>query len=610
MPHWPIADLINWGWLRIGPPYIYININPVIFQMGPLAVRWYGLMYVVGILAGLQVAARYTARKGISEEALYRTLWCAIVAGLLGGRLYFVIQQHDFVQDYLQKPWNILATWNGGMAFYGAIFLVIPTLYWRARAEHVNPLVLIDAGVLFATAGQIFGRIGNLINGDIIGYRSTLPWSTVYVNPNSWACNPYVALPTCGTPVQPAAGYELISNLVLLVIMLYLAWRVTRPGILMLVYLFSYSILQFFLFFVRDNSIEAPFGLNWGLKQAQWTSLVLLVVLLPITYWVLRTSKPVPAGEIAATYGIPQRFRKKYQQTKLTDDKITANKYADDFQLKQDSGLGSEEDAEGILKSDPAPVVNPDSSQATLQSEPDTIAISDNIQVELDTLPISDHTQSETDTSSMFDTLPIADQPLIDTDTNSDADTLLITDHPPIDPDTSPDADTLLIADHPPIEPDTSPDADTLLITDQSTIDTDTSPDADTLLITDQSTIDTDTSPDADTLLITDQSTINTDTSPDADTLLIADQPPINADTSPDADTLLIADQPPINADTSPDADTLLIADQPPTEPDISPNADTLLIADQPPIEPDTNSKSNTSLVSVERHVEQQEKGK
>src|SRR5260370_7854616 len=68
------------------------------------------------------------------------------------------------------------------MAFFGAIFLVIPSIFWRARVERINPLVALDAGVLFAAAGQIFGRIGNIINGDIIGYRSTLPWSTVYQN--------------------------------------------------------------------------------------------------------------------------------------------------------------------------------------------------------------------------------------------------------------------------------------------------------------------------------------------------------------------------------------------------------------------------------------------
>src|SRR5204863_6101715 len=99
---------------------------------------------------------------------------------------------------------------------------VIPVLFWRAKVERVNPLVAIDAGALFAAAGQIFGRIGNLINGDIIGYPSTLPWSTVYQNPNSYAClNPA----TCNVPVQPAALYDLLTNLVVLAVLLYLARR-------------------------------------------------------------------------------------------------------------------------------------------------------------------------------------------------------------------------------------------------------------------------------------------------------------------------------------------------------------------------------------------------
>lgn len=298
---------VDLGWLRIGPPYIYINIDPVLLHLGPLAIRWYGLMYVVAILVGLQMIRGYTRRKGIREEVLYRILWWCIAAGLLGGRLYFVVQQENFVQGYLLQPQHILATWEGGMAFYGAIFFVIATLLWRARVERLNALVLIDAGVLFAAAGQIFGRIGNLINGDIIGFVSPqLPWSTVYQNPQSWACLDPTA-GTCNVPVQPAAGYELLTNIVMLVVLLLLARRVTRPGVLMLVYLYSYCISQFLLFFVRANTVVSFLGLNWGLKQAQWTSLVVFIILLPVTYLVLRISKPIPPGAVAATYGIPQK---------------------------------------------------------------------------------------------------------------------------------------------------------------------------------------------------------------------------------------------------------------------------------------------------------------
>jgi phosphatidylglycerol:prolipoprotein diacylglycerol transferase len=311
-----LAYLIDWGWVRIGPPYIYINIDPVFLHIGPLHLTWYGLMYVVAIIMGLWVIRGYTARMGISNDIKYRVVWWCIVAGLIGGRLYFVIQQPNFVSFYLANPQHILATWEGGMAFFGAIFFVIPVLFWRAKVERVNPLVAIDAGVLFAAAGQIFGRIGNLINGDIIGYPSTLPWSTVYQNPTSYAClNPA----TCNVPVQPAALYELLANIALLVIMLFLSHRLRRPGVLMLVYLFGYVITQFLLFFERANTVVTFLGLNWGLKQAQWTSLIVFILLIPLTFLVFRFSKPVPGGEIPATYGIPQKPGSEAQKPALEE---------------------------------------------------------------------------------------------------------------------------------------------------------------------------------------------------------------------------------------------------------------------------------------------------
>src|SRR6266487_1433473 len=254
-----LVSLINWGWIQIGP-YIHLNMNPVILHIGPLALRWYGLMYVVAIVMGLWLIRRYTACKGIRGDQVYRMVWWCVVAGLVGGRLYFVIQQPDLVQDYLLKPQHILATWEGGMAFFGAIFLVVPVLFWRAIKERLNPLVVLDAGALFAAFAQPFGRLGNLINGDIIGFPSQLPWSTVYDNPNSWAClNP--AAGTCHVPVQPAAGYEVL------------------------------------------------FTLDWGLKQAQWTSLIVFLLLIPLALWVRRWryAEVIPEGEIPATYSIPQK---------------------------------------------------------------------------------------------------------------------------------------------------------------------------------------------------------------------------------------------------------------------------------------------------------------
>lgn len=321
--------------------YIPINIDPVIFYIGPLALRWYGLMYVVGILMALWVIRGYTKRKGITSDRVYRILWWCIVAGLIGGRLYFVIQQPNFFSFYIKQPQHILATWEGGMAFFGAIFLVIPTIFWRAKAERINPLVALDAGVLFGAAGQIFGRIGNIINGDIVGYRSNLPWATLYTNPHSFFCQGLANPAQCGNPitaVQPAAAYEMIANIVLLGIMLFLAYRLRRPGTLMLIYLFGYVITQFFIFFVRDNLVVSFLGLNWGLKQAQWTSLVVFVLLIPLTFLVLRFSKPIPEGEVPATYGIPQKVK-----AEIAD---ASPKAQEEEQEEQPDEAGGEEEAE------------------------------------------------------------------------------------------------------------------------------------------------------------------------------------------------------------------------------------------------------------------------
>src|SRR5205823_8773529 len=214
MGHIPTLAFLNGGaWIHIGPPYIYINIDLVFLHIGPLHLTWYGLMYVVAILMGLLVIRGYTVRMGISNEINYRVLWWCIVAGLIGGRLYFVIQQPNFVSYYLANPQHILATWEGGMAFFGALFPAIPVLFWRAKVERINPLVALDGGVLFAAAGQIFGRIGNIINGDIVGYRSNLPWAMVYQNPHSFLCMNLADPTQCGsvaTAVQPAAAYELL----------------------------------------------------------------------------------------------------------------------------------------------------------------------------------------------------------------------------------------------------------------------------------------------------------------------------------------------------------------------------------------------------------------
>ena len=224
---------------------IHINIDPVIFQIGPLSVRWYGLAYVVGIVVGLLIVWPYAKYKQINQQLLEKIIVISVIAGLVGARLYYVIQQP--LLPYLQQPWRIFATWEGGMAFYGAIFGVVLTIIimtWKDR-----PLLwkILDVAVLFGAVGQFFGRFGNIVNGDVIGYATTLPWGFIYDNPNSF-------VPSHTITYHPAAIYEAISNIILFSIL----WSIRkkfRDGMVFFLYLFGYSLGQIVVFFWRDNEI-------------------------------------------------------------------------------------------------------------------------------------------------------------------------------------------------------------------------------------------------------------------------------------------------------------------------------------------------------------------
>jgi phosphatidylglycerol---prolipoprotein diacylglyceryl transferase len=268
---------------------IKIGLDPVLIRLGPISVHWYGLMYVVGIAAGLYVALPYAARHGIPRDRAYEVFWPVLIACLVGGRLYYVAQSD--LGWYLHHPQDVLATWEGGMAFYGAVFLGLPALYVTARRLGLSVAHLLDATALFIPVAQSFGRIGNVVNGDIIGYPSSAVWATQYTNPN----NTFV--PSHSVAYAPAAVFELAFSVALFVVLWIGKDRFAIPGTLFALWLTLYSAGQFFLFFARANSVVAL-----GLKQAQWTALIVLMIAIPC--WLLwrrhynldRRRPQLPAG--------------------------------------------------------------------------------------------------------------------------------------------------------------------------------------------------------------------------------------------------------------------------------------------------------------------------
>ncbi|MBV8194424.1 MAG: prolipoprotein diacylglyceryl transferase [Candidatus Dormibacteraeota bacterium] len=270
---------------------ITINIDPV-FRIGPFTVHWYGVFYAVAFFCAYWFGALPLAeRKGVSRALAEKiTVW-TIVFGLLGARLYYDVQQPDFFHNYLLNPINLIAFWNGGMAFFGAIIGGLTTLAVCAWRYRLNPWMVLDGGALFAVVGQPIGRIGNLINGDILGDRSTLPWAVGYsfqTSPDHCAIlqTNFNCVSDPGGPFyyQPAMVYEALGTIVIGILLYLLYRRHVRDGVLVMTYVALYAISQLILFVFRKSEPAGPLGL----REAQWTAIAVLVIAVPGLYVVWR----------------------------------------------------------------------------------------------------------------------------------------------------------------------------------------------------------------------------------------------------------------------------------------------------------------------------------
>lgn len=268
--------------------FITINVDPVL-HVGPLPIHWYGIMYAVAFLVAYQFGVLpYATKRGIPKSVAEKiTVW-TIVFGLLGGRLYYVVQQPNLWQNYVLHPINIIAFWQGGMAFFGAIIVGFITLAICAWRYGYNPWIALDGGVLFAVVGQPIGRIGNIINGDILGAPSTLPWATAYSNTHAILQAGFsLCTPSQCIAYQPAAAYEAVGTIIIGVILYLLLRRNPRPGFIAIVYVGLYAISQLILFEFRASEPPGPLGL----REAQWTSIVVLVIAVPGLYYLWRRTR-------------------------------------------------------------------------------------------------------------------------------------------------------------------------------------------------------------------------------------------------------------------------------------------------------------------------------
>ena len=248
-------------------PYIH-NLDPIAFSIGPLAIRWYGLMYLIGFVLFL-VLGKLRARepwRDMSSQDVDDLLFYGMIGTIVGGRLGHVLF-YGPLSYYLANPLDIFAVWKGGMASHGGIIGVIVAMALFARARGKSFLRVADFVVPLVPLGLGAGRIGNLINGELWGRVAdpSLPWAIVF--------------PQAGDALarHPSQIYQFLLEGVTLFAILWVYSRKPRaPGTVGSLFLIFYGLLRIVGEVFREP--EALYGyMPLGLSAGQWLSVPMIV---------------------------------------------------------------------------------------------------------------------------------------------------------------------------------------------------------------------------------------------------------------------------------------------------------------------------------------------
>jgi phosphatidylglycerol:prolipoprotein diacylglycerol transferase len=255
---------------------IHPQFDPVVVHLGPLAVRWYGLMYLLAFVLVL-VLGRYRIRTqswlGLTVRDLDDMLFLGVIGVVLGGRLGYILFYK--LADYLQEPLHILYVWEGGMSFHGGFLGVIIAMLWFAHSRGKSWMAVTDFIAPLVPLGLGAGRIGNFINAELWGRPTDVPWAMIFPNIDN-------------LPRHPSQLYEFALEGIVLFSLLW--WFSSKPRPTAAVsglFLLGYGILRFVVEFTREP--DGFLGLlALGFSMGQWLSLPMALSGIGLLLWAYR----------------------------------------------------------------------------------------------------------------------------------------------------------------------------------------------------------------------------------------------------------------------------------------------------------------------------------
>ena len=254
---------------------IHPNFDPVAIQIGPLAIRWYGLMYLVAF-GFLWWLGRMRIARGlapISREQFDDLIFLGVLGTILGGRLGYVLFYKPAY--YLSHPLEIFAIWQGGMSFHGGMLGVLAAAAFYAWKHRIDWWRLMDFVAPCVPTGLAAGRLGNFINGELWGRPTDLPWGMVFRGAGD-------------LPRHPSQLYQFALEGLLLFVLLW--WYSSKPrarGAVSALFLLGYGAFRFIAEFAREPDDFLGL-LALGLSMGQWLSLPMIAAGIVLYVWSLK----------------------------------------------------------------------------------------------------------------------------------------------------------------------------------------------------------------------------------------------------------------------------------------------------------------------------------
>lgn len=258
--------------------FVHPQFDPVALHIGPVAIHWYGLMYLVGFSL-VWLLGKWRIKRGLTaltirdlEDLIFYCVLGVIVGGRLGYALFYK------PADYLSNPIELLYVWQGGMSFHGGLLGVLLVLFLFARKKKMPFLAVGDFLAPLIPLGLAAGRLGNYINGELWGRATHMPWGMVFPQSGD------------GLPRHPSQLYELALEGLLLFVVLWWFARKPRPlGQVSALFLIGYGLLRFAVEYTREP--DAFLGLlAGGLSMGQLLSLPMIAAGAVIFLWSARKS--------------------------------------------------------------------------------------------------------------------------------------------------------------------------------------------------------------------------------------------------------------------------------------------------------------------------------